>query len=137
MVRSKSNLIPASVIALSASLALACATPASAQPYGYGSYGAHSRTYGYPYSYDHRPSNGQYRNMRREREFREREFRRQNRNDAFIFVAGMIIGSIITDNHGNRRQYYRDYRSGDFYYYDFRTRTYQWDYNFDPRRSRY
>ena len=79
------------------------------------------------------------RDLQAERRWREQQWRydRQNRdngtrNAVFAFVAGAVIGSIITDNRGERRQYYRDPSSGRYYYYNYDRRSYNWDYNYRP-----
>lgn len=65
--------------------------------------------------------------------YQQEHVRRDYNNDAIYgLVAGIIIGAVITDRNGERRQYYRDQRSGTHFYYNYDRQDYAWDYNYRP-----
>ena len=90
--------------------------------------------------YERRAEQEYRRDLAAERCWREQQWRyeHRNRNDnstrnaAFAFVAGDVIGPIVQDSRGERRQYYRDNQTGRYYYYNYDRNAYAWDYNYRP-----
>ena len=91
--------------------------------------------------YERRAESEYRRDLAAERRWREQQWRYErnhsnnrndNRNAAFAFVAGAVIGAIVQDQRGERRQYYRDSNSGRYYYYNYDRRSYAWDNNYRP-----
>lgn len=63
-------------------------------------------------------------------------FQRDNRSGQLVaLVAGALVGHVITDRYGERRQYYRDPQSNRYYYYNYDRRSWNWDYNYRPPRN--